>query len=126
MDERGQLMGVPIKLVMAIVIGVMAMGVMTQFMGTAERMVLRDMRVTTSSSGGRLTVRVFDAQSNDPLGGATVVVNYPGGMKAHTLGEGSNQYTFSIPMRGARVLIATVRVTRPNYIPWEAEVAVKA
>ena len=118
-------MGVPIKLVMAIVIGVMAMGVMTQFMGTAERMVLRDMRVTTSSSGSKLTVKVYDAQSNNPLGGATVVVSYPGGMKAHTLGPDSNQYTFSIPMGGASVIIATVRVTRPGYIPWEAEVAVK-
>lgn len=119
-------MGVPIKLVMAIVIGVMAMGVMTQFMGTAERMVLRDMKVTTSSSGGKLTVKVFDAQSNQALGGATVVVNYPGGMKAHTLGQDSNQYTFSIPMGGNSVLIANVRVTRQGYIPWEGEVAVKA
>jgi len=124
MDGRGQLTGVPIKLVMALVIGTMAMGVLMQFVGTAERNVLRDMKVTFSTSSNRLTVKVYDASSNDALGGATVVVKYLGGMKAHTLGTNSNQYTFSIPLNGADVIIATVRVTRNGYIPWEGEVAV--
>jgi len=124
MDSKGQLMGVPIKLVMALVIGTMAMGVLMQFMGTAERTVLRDMKVTFSTSSDQLTVRVYDAASNDALGGATVVVKYPGGMKAHTLGTDSNQYTFTIPLEGADVLVATVRVTRNGYIPWEGQVAV--
>jgi len=124
MDDRGQLMGVPIKLVMALVIGVMVMGVMTQFVGTAERMVLRDMKVTVSTSGNRLTVKVLDAQSEDAIGGATIVVKYPGGMKAHTCGESSNQYSFTIPMGDSKVLIARVRVTRNGYIPWEGEAAI--
>ena len=42
MDDKGQLMGVPIKLVMALVIGTMTMGVLMQFVGTAERNVLKD------------------------------------------------------------------------------------
>jgi len=124
MDERGQLTGVPIKLVMALVIGTMAMGVLMQFVGTAERNVLRDMKVTFSTSSNQLTVKVYDASSNDALGGATVVVKYLGGMKAHTLGTNSNKYTFSIPLNGADVIVATVRVTRNGYIPWEGEVAV--
>ena len=117
-------MGVPIKLVMALVIGTMAMGVLMQFVGTAERTVLRDMDVRFSTSSNRLTVKVYDAASGDALGGSTVVVKYPGGMKAHTLGTNSNQYTFSIPLNGANVVVTTVRVTRNGYIPWEGEVAV--
>jgi hypothetical protein len=124
MEEKGQLMGVPIKLVMALVIGTMAMGVLMQFVGTAERMVLRDMDVRFSTSSNRLTVRVYDAASGDDLGGSTVVVKYPGGMRAHTLGTNSNQYTFRIPLNGANVVVTTVRVTRSGYIPWEGQVAV--
>ncbi|MCS7131935.1 MAG: hypothetical protein NZ934_04330 [Hadesarchaea archaeon] len=124
MDRGGQLIGVPIKLIMALVIGTMAMGVMMQFMGTAERTILRDMDVKFSISGNKLTVKVYDAASGDNLGGATVVVKYLGGMKAHTLGTNSNQYTFTIPLKGNDIIVATVRVTRHGYIPWEGEVAV--
>ena len=124
MEEKGQLMGVPIKLVMALVIGAMAMGVLMQFVDTAERMVLRDMRVTFSTSNNRLTVKVYDAASGDALGGATIVVKYPGGMMARTLGEDSNQHTFSIPMERGSYVVVTVRVTRNRYIPWEGQAAV--
>lgn len=124
MNHKGQLMGVPIKLVMALVIGTMAMGVLMQFVGTAERTVLRDMEVRFTTSSNRLTVKVYDAASGDALGGSTIVVKYPGGMKAHTLGTNSNQYTFTIPLNGADVIVATVQVTRNGYIPWEGQVAV--
>jgi hypothetical protein len=124
MEEKGQLMGVPIKLVMALVIGTMVMGILMQFVGTAERTVLRDMKVTFSVSRNNLTVKVYDAASGDALGGSTVVVKYPGGMKAHTLGPDSNQYTFTIPLNGAKVVVATVQVTHSGYIPWEGQVAV--
>lgn len=124
MEEKGQLMGVPIKLVMALVIGTMVMGILMQFVGTAERTVLRDMDVRFTTSSNRLTVKVYDAASGDVLGGSTVVVKYPGGMKAHTLGTDSNQYTFTIPLNGADVVVATVQVTRNGYIPWEGQVAV--
>jgi hypothetical protein len=124
MEEKGQLMGVPIKLVMALVIGTMVMGILMQFVGTAERTVLRDMDVRFSTSSNKLTVKVYDAASGDALGGSTVVVKYPGGMKAHTLGTNSNQYTFTIPLNGADVVVATVQVTRSGYIPWEGQVAV--
>lgn len=124
MDSKGQLTGVPIKLVMALVVGTMAMGVLMQFVGTAERMVPRDMDVKFGIKGNSLTVKVYDAQSGEPLGGATILVKYPGGIKAHTLGPNSNQYTFRIPLGGADVVIATVQVTRSGYIPWEGQVAV--
>jgi hypothetical protein len=124
MEEKGQLMGVPIKLVMALVIGTMVMGILMQFVGTAERTVLRDMDVRFTTSSNRLTVKVYDAASGDNLGGSTIVVKYPGGMKAHTLGVDSNQYTFTIPLNGANVIVATVQVTRNGYIPWEGQVAV--
>lgn len=117
-------MGVPIKLVMALVIGTLAMGVLMQFIGTAERTILRDMEVRFSTSNDQLTVKVYDAASGDELGGATIVVKYPGGMKAHTLGTDSNQYTFTIPLGGSDVVVATVQVTRSGYIPWMGEVAV--
>jgi hypothetical protein len=124
MDNKGQLMGVPIKLVMALVIGTMTMGILMQFVGTAERTVLRDMKVTfPSTSRSKLTVKVVDAQSGNALTGATVVVKYPGGTLAKTLGENS-QYQFTIPMSDANVVIATVQVTRNGYIPWEGQVAV--
>ncbi|MDI6819439.1 MAG: hypothetical protein QMC89_00840 [Candidatus Hodarchaeaceae archaeon] len=120
-------MGVPIKLVMALVIGTMTMGILMQFVGTAERTILRDMKVTfPRTTSDNLTVKVFDAQSGDALGDATIVVKYPGGMKAHTCGESSNQNRFSIPMNGADCVVVTVRVTRHGYIPWEGEVAVTA
>ncbi len=124
MDEKGQLMGVPIKLVMALVIGTMTMGVLMQFVGTAERTVLRDMDARFTMSSNRLTVKVYDAASGDNLGGTTVVVKYPGGMKAHTLGTNSNQYTFTIPLNSADVVVATVQVTRNGYIPWQGQAAV--
>ncbi|MDI6884277.1 MAG: hypothetical protein QMD00_04005 [Hadesarchaea archaeon] len=124
MEEKGQLMGVPIKLVMALVIGTMTMGVLMQFVGTAERMVLKDMDVRFTTSSNRLTVKVYDAASGDPLGGATIVVKYPGGMDAKTLGTSSNQYTFTIPLNGADVVVTTVQVTRNGYIPWEGQAAV--
>lgn len=127
MDEKGQLMGVPIKLVMALVIGTMTMGILMQFVGTAERTILKDMKVTfPHTTSNDLTVEVFDAQSGDALGGATIVVKYPGGMKAYTCSEDSNKYGFTVPMEGANYVVVTVRVTRNGYIPWEGEVAVTA
>ena len=124
MEEKGQLMGVPIKLVMALVIGTMTMGVLMQFVGTAERTVLKDMRVTFSTSSNQLTVRVYDAASGDPLRGATIVVKYPGGTQASTLRTNSYQHTFTIPLNDADVVVATVRVTQNGYIPWEGQAAV--
>jgi len=126
MNKKGQLMGVPIKLVMALVIGTMTMGILMQFVGTAERTILKDMKVTFPSTSNNLTVEVFDAQSGDALGGATIVVKYPGGMKAHTCSEDSNQHRFTLPMDGAEYVVVTVRVTRSGYIPWEGEVAITA
>ena len=124
MDSRGQLMGVPIKLVMALVIGTMAMGVLMTFMGTAERNVLRDMDVQFTISKNRLTARVYDAASGDALGGTTILVKYPGGTDAHTLGKETSQYTFTIPLNGAKVAVADVQVTRNGYIPWQGQAAV--
>jgi len=126
MNKKGQLMGVPIKLVMALVIGTMTMGILMQFVGTAERTILKDMKVTFPSTSNNLTVEVFDAQSGDALGGATIVVKYPGGMKAHTCSEDSNQHRFTLPMDGAEYVVVIVRVTRSGYIPWEGEVAITA
>jgi hypothetical protein len=124
MDKKGQLTGVPIMLVMSLVIAAVAMGIMTQFMNTAERTALKDMQVKTRVTGNRLKAEVFDAQSGEKLGGTTMVVKYPGGSKAHTLGDSSNSYTFSIPLGGADYVIASLRVTRQGYIPWEGEIAV--
>jgi hypothetical protein len=121
MDEKGQLMEVPIKLVMALVVGMLCMGVLVQFVGTAERSVIRDMEVRTSTgSGNRLTVKIYDAATGEDLNGATVVVRYPGGTKAHTLGANSNQYTFDLPND---LILVTLRVTREGYIPWESQIA---
>ena len=125
MEDKGQLMGVPIKLVMALVIGVMVMGLLTQFVGTAERTLLRDMSVNFDVSGSSLTVNVGDSQSRDAIGGSTIVVKYPGGMLAHTLEEESGSYTFSVPVSEGYA-IANVRVTHNGYIPWEGEVAISA
>jgi hypothetical protein len=124
MDNKGQLMGVPIKLVMALVIGTMTMGILMQFVGTAERTVLRDTKATFTTSRNKLTVKVCDAQSGSALNGATVVVKYPGGTLAKTLSESKNSENFTIPLNGASVVVATVQVTRNGYIPWEGEVAV--
>ncbi len=119
MDEKGQLMGVPIKLVMALVIGTMTMGVLMQFVGTAERTVLRDMDVAfTKTDGGDLGVQISDAQSGEELGGATIVVTYPGGMIAETLSANDDDHTFyNILPRGTDIAVVTVRVTRNGYIP---------
>jgi len=124
MEETGQLMGVPIKLVMALTIGAIAMGIMMQFMGTAERSGIRDMDVALSVSGNRLTVKVYDAATGNPLNNATVVVSYPGGTKAQTLGPSSNQCTFTIPLSGRSNVVVNVRVTHSGYIPWESQAVV--
>lgn len=116
-------MGVPVKLVIALVIGVMAMGILTQFVDTADRVMLRDMKVTFDTGGNQLTVNVYDAQSQDPLNGATISVEYPGGQLAKTLNPDSNSYTFDIPEKQEDI-ITTVRVTHNGYIPWEGEAAI--
>ncbi len=120
MDEKGQLMEVPIKLVMGLVVGMLCMGVLVQFVGTAERSVIRDMDVQFTVSGNRLTVKVLDAAGGDALNGATIVVRYSGGSKAQTLGENTSQYTFTLPSDAG---IATVQVTHEGYIPWGSQVA---
>ncbi len=122
MRNKGQLMGVPIKLVIALVIGVMSMGILMQFVDTADRTMLRDMRVTFDISGDQLEVNVYDAQSRDPLNGSTISVNYPGGKLARTLPSDSNAYTFSVPVDGKTVIVG-VRVSHSGYIPWEGEAA---
>jgi len=126
MEDKGQLTGVPIKLVMALVIGAMVMGIMTQIVGTAERTAMRDMHVSLDrASKGYLKVRVEDAQSGEPLDGATIIVRYPGGTKADTIsGRSDGSHTFRIPMGGKSYVLVSVRVTCPGYIPWEGEVVV--
>ncbi len=124
MKEKGQLMGVPIKLVIALVIGVMSMGIMTQFVNTADRTMLRDMKVTFETRGTQLTVKTFDAQTQEALTGATIAVNYSGKKLAHTLDPDSNSYTFSLPEK-EKVIIADVRVTHNGYIPWKGEAALQ-
>jgi len=101
MDEKGQLMDIPIRLVMALVIGMLCMGVLVQFVGTAERTVIKDLDVqldtrSYSSTKKRLTVEVNDASSGDPVGGATVQVTYSGGSDAKT--NSSNSFTFLHPL----------------------------
>ncbi|MEM2866381.1 MAG: hypothetical protein QXM46_02450 [Candidatus Hadarchaeales archaeon] len=124
MDERGA-MDIPIKLVIALAVGAISMGVLTQFVNVSERMVWRDMRVLLSyRGGGSLQVSIFDAETGQPLNGATVEVRYPGGMKLHTLGSSSSSYTFRLPTSGTPYL-ATVRVTHQGYLPWESQVAVE-
>lgn len=118
-------MGVPIKLVMALVIATMTMGVLMQFVGTAERSVLRDMDVQFSISTKKLTVKIYDAATGDALGGATVVLKYPGGADARTLGRDTNQHTFTVPLNGASFVVVTVQVTHSGYIPWQGQVAVR-
>jgi hypothetical protein len=91
------------------------MGVLVQFIGTAERSIIRDMDVRASvKSGNKLTVKIYDAATGEDLNGATVVVSYPGGIKAHTLGANSNQYTFDLP---DDAVLATLRVSHEGYIP---------
>lgn len=118
-------MGVPVKLVIALVIGVMSMGVLTQFVDTADRTMLRDMKVTFDIKGRDLTVEVYDAQSRDSLNGATIAVEYPGGTLAYTLSLDSNSHTFTVPVEDGSV-ITKVRVTRNGYIPWEGEAAISS
>lgn len=122
MNEKGQLMGVPIKLVIALVIGVMSMGIMTQFVNTADRTMLRDMKVTFETDGEQLKVKVYDAQSQKPLNAGTIVVKFNGQKLGRTLGPDSNSYTFSVPIKN-QVTIAEVKVTHNGYIPWKGEAA---
>ncbi len=119
-------MGVPIKLVIALVIGVMSMGILTQFVDTADRTMLRDMDVDFDFHGNNVRVTVYDAQSQEPLNGPTIVVDYPGGTLAKTLGKDSSSHSFSIPLKEKEVAVVNVRVTHSGYIPWEGEAAVTA
>ena len=120
MDARGELTEMPLKLVISIAVAMFCLSVLMQFVRTSERTMLRDLDVQFQTSKGKLTVKVFDAQTGNPVGGATITVTYQGGVKAYTLGPNSNSYTFTIP---AGVLIANVKVTKNGYLPWEGEVA---
>lgn len=115
-------MDIPIRLVMALMIGMLCMGVLVQFIGTAERSVIHDLDVqfqthSYSSTKSRLTVEVNDASSGESVSDATVQVLYPGGSLART--NSSNHFSFLVP----KSTIVTVRVTHPNYLPWEGQVA---
>ncbi|KXA92470.1 hypothetical protein AKJ64_03050 [candidate division MSBL1 archaeon SCGC-AAA259E17] len=113
------------KLVIALVIGVMAMGILTQFVDTADRSMLRDMRVIFDINGDQLKIEVYDAQSGDPLTGSTIKVEYPGGTLARSLAQDSHSHTFSVPFEGDAV-ITEVRVTHHGYIPWQGEAALSS
>ncbi|MEM2281939.1 MAG: hypothetical protein QXH26_00100 [Candidatus Hadarchaeales archaeon] len=119
MEAEG-LTEMPLRLVISLAVAMFCLTVLMQFVRTSERVMLRDFSVTFQTGTGRLTVKVFDAQTGSAVGGATITVSYPGGKKAHTLGATSNSYTFSLP---PDVLIANVRVTKNGYLPWEGEVA---
>jgi hypothetical protein len=121
-NERGELMDIPIRLVMALMIGTLCMGVLTQFIGTAERSVIRDLDVQLETRSynrtqKRLIVEVYDASSGDPVSGATVQVFYPGDTQAKT--NSSNRFSFLVP----RNTLITVRVSHPGYLPWEGQIA---
>ncbi len=126
MRQEGQLMGVPVKLVIALVVGVMSMGILTQFVNTADRTMLRDMEVEAemSETGENFTIEVFDAQSGEPLNGATLKVDYPGGTLAQTLDSDSNTHTFHDPT-GYDTVIADLHVTHHGYIPWQGQFVLK-
>jgi len=122
MNERGELLDIPIRLVMALMIGTLCLGVLVQFIGTAERSVIRDLDVHLdtsrySSTQKRLVVKVNDASSGEPVSGATVQVSYPGGSQAKT--NSSSSFSFLVP----RNTIVTVRVTHSQYLPWEGQIA---
>ena len=120
MNAKGELTEMPLKLVISIAVAMFCLTVLMQFVRTSERAMLKDLDVQFQTSSGRLTVKVLDAQTGKPVGGATITVSYQGGVKAHTLGTNSNSYTFTIP---SDVLLANVRVTKSGYLPWEGEVA---
>jgi hypothetical protein len=124
MDSRGQMMDLPIKLVMALLVGMLCLGVLTRFIGTAQRSVISDMRVSLSvqnhsSSSKKVVVEVYDASSGTVLNGPTIEISYPGGGEALT--PAGNRASFIVPTG----VIATVRVTYPNYLPWERQIAVR-
>lgn len=119
MDARG-ITEMPLKLVIAVAVGVFCLAVLTQYAKTAERLMLRELDVQFQTSKGKLTVRIFDAQTGAAVGGATVVINYHGGRVARTLGANSNSYTFTLPNS---VTLVNVRVSKNGYFPWEGEVA---
>lgn len=124
MDSRGQMMDLPIKLVMALVVGMLCLGVLTKFVGTAERSIIADMKVNLSvrpysQSRRTVVVEVYDASSGAPLSSPTIEISYPGGMDFAT--PSSNSASFLVPPG----VIAKVRVTCPKYLPWEGQIAVK-
>lgn len=117
-------MDLPIKLVMALLVGMLCLGVLTKFIGTAQRSIISDMRVSLSvqshsSSSRRVVVEVYDATSRAALNGPTIEISYPGGGEALT--PAGNRASFIVPVG----VIVTVRVTYPNYLPWEGQIAVR-
>lgn len=123
-DNRGQMMDLPIKLVMALVVGMLCLGVLSRFIGTAQRSIISDMRVNLktqdySPTRKRVLVEVYDAFSGIPLNNPTIEISYPAGREAIT--PDGNSASFLVP----RGVIATVRVTAPNYLPWEGQIAVR-
>lgn len=123
-DDRGQMMDLPIKLVMALVVGMLCLGVLSRFIGTAQRSIISDMRVNLrlqdySSTRKKVLVEVYDASSGLPLNGPTIEISYPAGRDAIT--PNGNSASFLVPLG----VIATVRITAPNYLPWEGQIAVR-
>ncbi len=124
MKEKGQLMGVPVKLVIALVIGVMVMGILTQFVDTADRTMMKDMKVNTIvyEESKEIEIDVDDAQSGDPVYGPTIQIDYPGGSIVRTLKNSTSSYTFDYE-KAPSDTIASIKVTQHGYIPWKGEIA---
>jgi hypothetical protein len=99
------------------------MGVLMQFVGTAERSVIRDMDVKfTDIKSDQVKVKVYDAATGNPLNGSTISLSYPGGTKVYTTGNNTNHHTFKgLPSD----TVFNVRVTHEGYIPWEGQVATR-
>jgi hypothetical protein len=135
-DERGQLVGTPLKLVIAVVIGVAVLGILLQMMNLVSVMNPHSFNVEVSDLGSdgafakgqnSVVFTVKDANDGRDVQGAIVEIKGAGANDAQVT---SNSGTATISnldfdLAGADYAKLTVTVTKEGYSRWTNTYLVK-
>jgi hypothetical protein len=137
-DERGQLVGTPLKLVIAVVIGVAVLGILLQMMNLVSVMNPHSFSVeiegnTLGSDGAfdesqtSVAFIVKDANDGRDVQGAIVEIKGAGESDAQvTANTGKASFTnLDFELAGAQYATVTVTVTKEGYSRWTNTYLVK-
>lgn len=134
-DERA-IEGLPIRLVIALVVGVAALGIMMNMLGgigtpgkTEVQVQYPDGDGAVGPPGGQVTVEVVDEEGQEVTNAQVIVspgtAQMPSGAETYSTGSSSNQVTVDIPSDALRADqtkgTLEVEVIPPSDSDWEDE-----